>query len=242
MNGTGCSTFLAAADVQPPSCRPRAKQTSPLKTRVRGFRQLPSGRYSSRHRRTLGIATSSERCAYGIVSGRRQWPNRDPLGEGGFAELNGIPLDEITRVTMEGPNQYSMVVNNPVNANDSNGLWNKLDCEALDRKIAKLYELAETEAWNPKYEHELERLIGLRERFCKPPPPPEPPPAPVPILLPPYRPPFQQNCTLPPFGFGPPRPFGGGLFVNPGLVTGTYLAGGVVVVGGVVIITRGRVR
>ena len=38
--------------------------TSPLKTRVKGSRQPPSGRLSSRTRRRCVIATTSARCAY----------------------------------------------------------------------------------------------------------------------------------------------------------------------------------
>lgn len=102
MNGTGCLTLLAAADAQPQSCRHRTKvparrspaarrdegETSPLKTRVGGFRLSCSGRYSSRGRGTCGMTTSFMRCAYETVSGRRQWPNRDPKQEAGGRNLH----------------------------------------------------------------------------------------------------------------------------------------------------------
>ena len=45
----------------------------------------------------------STRCAYEIASGRRQWPNRDPIGERG------------------GINLYGFVGNRPINAVDSDG-------------------------------------------------------------------------------------------------------------------------
>lgn len=104
MIGTGCSSFLAAADSQQPSRFDHTRATSPLKTRVWSFRQPPSGRFSRRHRRSHAIATGSTRCAYKIASGRRQWPNRDPIAEKG------------------GLNLYGFVRNNPVTEWDYLGM------------------------------------------------------------------------------------------------------------------------
>ena len=98
------SIHLAADDSQQPSrFLHHARETSPLKTRVWGFRQPPSGRFSSRRRRTRAIATGSTRCAYKTASGRRQWPNRDPIGERG------------------GVNLYGFVGNTPINFVDTDG-------------------------------------------------------------------------------------------------------------------------
>ena len=86
--------LLAAADSQQPShFLHHARETSPLKTRVWGFRQPPSGRFSSRRRRTRAIAIGSTRCIYAIASGRRQWLNRDPDGERGGINLYGFVQD-----------------------------------------------------------------------------------------------------------------------------------------------------
>src|SRR6266545_1870329 len=78
---TDCSSILAAAERQQPSRFVHARATSPLKTRVLGFRQSPPGRLSRRDRRRREIATGSRGCRYKTASGRHEWPNRDPLGE-----------------------------------------------------------------------------------------------------------------------------------------------------------------
>jgi hypothetical protein len=91
---------LAAAPRQPLDAMP----TSPRKTRVRGFRRHASGQTSSR-RRCRSINTPGSRgCAYKTVSGRHEWPNRDPLGEAG------------------GINLYSYVGNDPMDFLDPYGL------------------------------------------------------------------------------------------------------------------------
>ena len=63
------------------------KATSPLKTRVGGSRGCPSGRSSRRRLRSHGIATGCRRYGYKTVLGRSSWPNRDPIGEKGGANL-----------------------------------------------------------------------------------------------------------------------------------------------------------
>lgn len=61
--------------------------TSPLKTRVGGSALHPSGRSSRRRRRSPETATGCHRYGYKITSGRRDWLNRDPIGEKGGASL-----------------------------------------------------------------------------------------------------------------------------------------------------------
>jgi hypothetical protein len=77
-------TFLAADLLS-------AAQPSPTplqKTRVGGFRRHASGRLSRRGRCRSIITPGSRACAYKTVSGRHEWPNRDPLGEPGFETLH----------------------------------------------------------------------------------------------------------------------------------------------------------
>jgi hypothetical protein len=93
---------LAAAPHQPLDAMP----TSPRKTRVRGFRRRASGQTSSR-RGCRSINTPGSRgCGYKTVSGRHEWPSRDPIQEAG------------------GLNLYAYVGNDPINGVDPLGLWN----------------------------------------------------------------------------------------------------------------------
>lgn len=82
-----------------------ASQTSPKRTRVRGYCHHSSGRLSRRGQfystNTPGFLTS----AYKTSSGRCTWPNHDPIGERG------------------GRNLYGFVGNNPINRFDRLGLW-----------------------------------------------------------------------------------------------------------------------
>jgi RHS repeat-associated protein len=93
---------LGAAPRQPLAVT--ARLASPRKTRVRGFPRCASGQ-TSWQRRCRSIKTLGAReYAYKTVSGRHEWPNRDPI-----AELGGLNL-------------YAYVANNPVVLVDLFGL------------------------------------------------------------------------------------------------------------------------
>jgi hypothetical protein len=78
--------------------------TSPLKTRVRGSARRSPGRRSCPGPQVHGTATGCRACAHKTASGRRRWPNRDPLGIKG------------------GVNLYSFVGNEPIQTIDLDGL------------------------------------------------------------------------------------------------------------------------
>jgi RHS repeat-associated protein len=145
-----CLTLLAADRLRWP---PFARQTSPRKTRARGFYGCPSGRFSSRSRRTHRIATGCGACGYKTASGRGKWPNRDPIQENG------------------GLNLYSFAMNRPVNTVDFLGLMSKSECGALARKLANVQAAAEAAeqsgAWNAQLlEQEAQRLHDSYTRNC----------------------------------------------------------------------------
>ena len=134
MNGVVSLPLLAAAEPQQPSrFLHRTTPTSPLKTRVWGFCQSPSGRFPSRRRQSRGIATGSGRCAERTVAGRRQWPNRDPYDEAGF--------QAVRRQSGGGRNSptgslYVFVENNSVGSVDPWGLTKFRGCSpARQRQI-----------------------------------------------------------------------------------------------------------
>ena len=116
---------LAAAPRQPLAVA--AWPTSPRKTRVRGFRRHASGRLSSRRRCRSIITPGSRGCGYKTVSGRHEWPNRDPLVEQG------------------GLNLYGFAGNDSIDNNDPLGLsfWNPDWLKNLQRafwnKVAEKY-------------------------------------------------------------------------------------------------------
>lgn len=93
-----------------------ASPTSPQETRVGGPLPAWSGRLISDAFLKLSIAPTYDELAYEIVSGRRQWPNRDPLGiEGGI-------------------NLYAYVGNRSIDQIDPYGLewfWQDIDWDAL---------------------------------------------------------------------------------------------------------------
>jgi RHS repeat-associated protein len=80
------------------------------KSRVRGFPGCPSGRLSRRGRFHSINTPGLRACGYKTASGRRQWPNRDPIMENG------------------GINLYSFVANSPVNYIDLWGLEKDPTC------------------------------------------------------------------------------------------------------------------
>jgi RHS repeat-associated protein len=60
-------------------------------------------------------------------AGLQRWPNRDPMSERGFETLRGAPIWRNMRLretveTIEGPDLYEFVENNPDNYYDKNGL------------------------------------------------------------------------------------------------------------------------
>jgi hypothetical protein len=118
-------TFLAAdllSAVQP--------LPTPLqKTRVRGFRRQASGQTSGRRRCRSIITPGSRGCGYKTVSGRHEWPNRDPLGEFGFEiarQHNAKSIHTRTGVAelAQGPDIYEFVCNRPTSRVDLFGLQN----------------------------------------------------------------------------------------------------------------------
>ena len=74
------------------------------KTHVRAFRRHLSGRRCGRGRHRAIKSPRARGCIYKTTSGRSGWPNRDPLGERG------------------GANLYRFVGNNPVSKTDLLGL------------------------------------------------------------------------------------------------------------------------
>jgi RHS repeat-associated protein len=102
--GFGRSSQAFLPSPEPSNSDDRAWATSPLETRVMGSDQWPSGRWSNESEETLEVATGFHGCAYETASGRREWLNRDPLGEEG------------------GINLYGFVGNNPINRVDPYGL------------------------------------------------------------------------------------------------------------------------
>jgi RHS repeat-associated protein len=99
-------SFLAAdrLSVAGERLSPASILTSSQKTRVGVFRRCASGRPSSQRRRSRETATGCRGCGYKSASGRREWPNRDPLEEGG------------------GSNLYAFVLNAPIYRIDPFGL------------------------------------------------------------------------------------------------------------------------
>ena len=136
-----CFTFLAAdresAARQPATFgqlldhRPHPTFTARLphrpKTRVRGFSGCPSGQTSRRGRGRSINTPGSRACGYKTVSGRHEWPNRDPLVEQG------------------GLNLYGFAGNDSIDNNDPLGLsfWNPDWLKNLQRafwnKVAEKY-------------------------------------------------------------------------------------------------------
>lgn len=124
------SRFASLAAGPPPSaaaaCRSATcRATSIPKTPVRGSRRSASGRISRHCSQAPEIATGCARYPYKSVSGRRKWPNRDPLNEQSFALLfsTDIPLTpESFAKLADERNTYQFVANRPLDRIDLYGL------------------------------------------------------------------------------------------------------------------------
>jgi hypothetical protein len=102
---------------------PFARLTSPLKTRVRGFYRGPSGRFSSRRRRSRAIATGCRACGYKTASGRGRWPNRDPIQERGGKNLYAFWENDLIN-NLDAAGLQGVIINpNPVSAPGEVPLW-----------------------------------------------------------------------------------------------------------------------
>jgi hypothetical protein len=101
------------------------------KSRVRGFSGCPSGRLSRRERQSPINTPGSRGCGYKTASGRRQWPNRDPLGEPGFETMRNQSADPLG----DGLNLYAFVHNRPTDKFDPLGL---VICDDSCRAILEL--------------------------------------------------------------------------------------------------------
>ena len=106
-----------------------ALPTSPLKTRVRGFRRVASGRYSCRRQRTPINTPGLRPCGYKTASGLGKWPNRDPISNQGFIiTLVHHPIIQSAQLvfTAVGDDShmggYNFLNDSPINKYDSLGL------------------------------------------------------------------------------------------------------------------------
>jgi hypothetical protein len=91
------------------------------KTRVRGFRRRASGRLSLVAAQSPGFTPGWRTCAYKTVSGRREWPNRDPLGDRAFRSRIGY-VQTAKRRSKTELTLYSFVSNNALSRFDPLGL------------------------------------------------------------------------------------------------------------------------
>ncbi len=129
----GCQSCIPSLAAGPLSAARSAALTptwviSPAETRIGGRRCGASGRLSRRGRRRREIATGSRGCRYKTASGRRKWPNRDPIGESGF-EL----IRRKKPFKNDYPNLYIFVANDPMSRLDPLGLdWFDRYTECLD--------------------------------------------------------------------------------------------------------------
>ena len=145
----------------------------------------------------------------------QRWPNRDPIGDQGFANVRNLLYFHLRRPYLKinaQPNLYAFVNNRAPNDIDIFGL---IDCAALEQEIDDLYgRIATIDArgGNSQWvEERLERLENIWGRFCQPPPDPppglEPAPDPCPINIdvPKTQPPdtFNHRIDPPPINWWP---------------------------------------
>src|SRR5262249_11851504 len=88
------------------------------KNRVSGFRLCASGRFSRPTKQSPGFTQRWRTCPYKTASGRREWPNRDPVREYGFELLRKKKWGRPERTS----NLYVFIRNSPPNNFDSHGL------------------------------------------------------------------------------------------------------------------------
>jgi RHS repeat-associated protein len=136
-----CGTLPAHAlrSPLPPPDRAAIGPTSPVETRIGDFSFMASGRLSLDREPGAEIAAGCDACAYETASGQRRWLNRDPMED---AE------------TVEGPNLYLFVGNDPLNWIDPDGLrkirtvnkqtgqiheWDDTDGRITPKEIAGMY-------------------------------------------------------------------------------------------------------
>jgi hypothetical protein len=146
---------LAAAPRQPLATT--TWPTSPRKTRVGVFPQCPSGQTSSRRRCRSMFTPGSRACGYKTVSGRHEWPNRDPIGEPGFEVLRNGKAN----VAIGGVNLYLFVKNNAENYFDPLGLdiWVVRDKSGLIRHREAVGNNADGTYWSSDFGPTSHNLI-----------------------------------------------------------------------------------
>ncbi len=121
--------------------------TSPLQTRVGVSRRRASGRKSRQGYHRSMFTLGSRACAYKTASGRRQWPNRDPLGEFGFEMLRThnshgrVFLTSGIVEVVQGPNIYEFDKNSSISSIDKWGL-DDAACAACKQQYLKDLEQA----------------------------------------------------------------------------------------------------
>ena len=87
----------------------------PRKTRVRGFRRHASGQTSSRRRGRSMFTPGSRGCAYKTVSGRPEWPTKDPNEEtGGLNLYTFVGNNSVGKIDDVGRSEISIPFFGPV--------------------------------------------------------------------------------------------------------------------------------
>jgi RHS repeat-associated protein len=140
----------------------------------------------------------------------QRWPNRDPIGDLGFANMRNQLYFHIRRPYLRASPQtdlYSFINNRAPNDIDIFGL---IDCAALEQEIDELYtriSAVDDRGGNTQgLEERLERLENIWGRLCRPPPEtppgvelePDPDPCPINIDIPRGQPPNTHNHEIDP--------------------------------------------